>query len=165
MSNMTKIIGAAALGLGVAVAIPVLGHGFGGGYGNMHGDGGMHGGMHGGYSPGHMMGNFGMHGDFGGNVEQRLGDLKKSLELTTDQQTAWDQYETEVKSMVESRPWENMGTDAESHFDQMQAHFSQMKAVHDAQKALYDTLTEQQKDTINKYMPGRYGHHHLGYNP
>ena len=155
MSNMTKIIGAAALGLGVAVAIPVLGHGYGGGYGGMHGP---YGGMHGGYGPGHMMGNF------GGNVEQRLGDLKKSLELTTEQQTAWDQYETAVKSMVESRPWENMGTDAESHFDQMQAHFSLMQAVHDSQKALYDTLTEQQKDTLNKSMPGPFGRHHLGYN-
>jgi hypothetical protein len=31
MSNMTKIIGATVLGLGVAVAIPVLGHGYGGG--------------------------------------------------------------------------------------------------------------------------------------
>lgn len=153
---MTKIIGAAALGLGVAVAIPVLGHGFGGGYGNMHG---------GGYGPGpgHMMGNYGMHGNFGGNIEERLGDLKKSLELTSEQQTAWDQYETAIKSMVESRPWENMGTDPQSHFDQMQAHFSQMQAVHDAQKALYDTLTEEQKATLYKYMPGRHGHH-LGYN-
>jgi len=153
MSNMTKIIGAAALGLGVAVAVPVLGHGVGGGYG----------GMHSGYGPGHMMGNFGMHGDFAGNIEQRLGDLKKSLELTTDQQTAWDQYETAVKSMAESKPWENMGTDAQSHFDQMQAHFSQMQAVHNAQQALYDTLTEQQKATINNFRPGPFGHH-LGYN-
>ena len=158
MSNMTKIIGATALGLGVALAIPVLGHGYG--------HGGMHGGYGGGWGPGHHMMNSGdMH--FGGNMVQRLGDLKELLKLTNEQQSAWDQYEQAVKSMVESGPWANMGTDAESHFDQMQAHFTQMQAVHDAQKALYDTLTEQQKETLNNYMPGPFGHHYSynkGYN-
>jgi len=155
MNNLTKIIGATALGLGVAVAIPVLGQGYGGG---------MHGPYGGGYGPGHMMGGGfgGMHGYFGGNIEQRLGDLKKSLELTTEQQPAWDQFEQAVKTMAENTPWGN-ATDIDSHFTQMQAHFTQMQTVFDAHKALYDTLTEQQKATFNNHMPGPFGHHY-GYN-
>ena len=153
MNNTAKIIGATALGLGIAVALPVLGHGYG--YG-------MHGGNGGGYGPGHMMGYGGMHeghGYYGANIEQRLGDVKKSLELTTKQQPAWDQYEQAVKAIAQSRPWENMGTDATSHFDQMQAHFTQMKTVYDAQQALYGTLTQQQKATFDNLMPGPFGHH------
>jgi hypothetical protein len=103
------------------------------------------------------------HGYYGANVEQRLGDLKKQLELTTEQQTAWDQYEQAVKALAETGPMGNPGTDVESHFNQMQAHFTQMKAVFDARKALYGTLTEQQKETIDNYMPGPFGHHY-GYN-
>jgi len=111
-----------------------------------------------------MMGYGGMHyGNFGENIEQHLSELKTSLQLTADQQPAWDQFEQAVKTMAENRPWDNRGTDAESHFDQMQAHFTQMKAIFDARKALYDTLTEQQKETVNNYMPGPFGHHY-GYN-
>lgn len=162
MSNMTKIIGATALGLGVAVTVPVLGHGFGGG---MHGSygGGWGPGNHMGYSEGQPCGQ----AYYGANVEQRLGNLKESLNLTAEQQPAWDQYEQAVKTMVESRPargphWNNAG-DAETHYAQMEEHFTQMKAVFEARKALYDTLTDQQKETINNYMPGPYGHR-LGYN-
>ena len=161
MTTITKIVGMTALGLGIVASIPVFGHGFGGG---------MHGPYGGGWGPeNHMM----YSGDrpcgqaYGANVEQRLGSLKESLNLTADQQPAWDQYEQAVKTMVENRPaggphWNDSG-DADTHFAQMEQHFTQMKAVFEARKALYDTLTDQQKETINNYMPGPYGHH-LGYN-
>lgn len=155
MNNTAKIIGATALGLGIAVALPVLGHGYGYGYG-----GGMHGPNGGGFGPGHMMGYGGMHyghGYYGANIEQRLGDVKKSLNLTSKQQSAWAQYEQAVKTVVKNKPWENAGTDMAAHFDQMQAHFTQMKAVYDAQQALYATLTEQQKETLNTNLPGPFG--------
>jgi len=155
MNNTAKIIGATVLGLGIAVALPVLGHGYG--YG-----GGMHGPYGGGYGPGHMMGFGGMHegrGYFGANIEQQLSDVKKSLELTTEQQTAWDQYEQAVKALAANKPWENSGTNMANHFDQMQAHFTQMKTVYDAQQTLYSTLTQQQKATFDNLMPGPFGHH------
>ena len=164
MSNMTKIIGAAALGLGVAVAIPVLGHGYGGG---MHGPYGGNGGGYGGGwgpGPGHHMGmHYGqMH--YGGNIEERLGNLKESLKLTTEQQPAWEQYEQAVKSMIEGHPrWGRAYGDADSHFAQMEQHFAQMKTVFETRKTLYEALTDQQKQTIDNYMPGPYGYHY-GYN-
>ena len=157
MSNMTKIIGATVLGLGVAVAIPVLGHGYGGG---------MHGPSGGGYGPGpgHHMGMHYGQMQYGANIEERLGSLKESLKLTTEQQPAWDQYEQAVKTMIDGHPrWGKTPADAESHFAQMEQHFAQMKTVFDARKALYDTLTDEQKQTINKSMPGPFGHH-FGYN-
>lgn len=171
MNNMTKILGAAALGLGVAVAIPVLGHGFGGGMNGSYGG-------YGGWGPGHHMGmhngpmNYGPmnHGlmHYGGNIEQNLGELKESLNLTAGQLAAWDQFEQAVKTMLENGPaghpyWGNGGGNADEHYAQMQEHFTQMKAMFDAHKALYDTLTEQQRETLNNYMPGPYGHHY-GYN-
>ena len=148
MNNTAKIIGATALGLSIAVALPVLGHGYGGG---MHG---------GGYGPQHMMGYGGMHGygNYGANIEQRLGDVKKSLELTTKQQPAWNQYEQAVKAMAQTKPGEISGTDISNHFDQMQAHLTQMKTVYDARQALYDTLTQQQKATFDNLMPGPVEH-------
>ena len=160
MSITTKIIGAAALGLGVAIAIPVLGHGYGSGMHGPDGDGwgpGRHMGMHSG-----QMHNGPMH--YSGNFEERLGDLKVSLDLTDEQQPVWDQYEQAVKSMIEGHPrWSKAPGDAESHFDRMEQHFTQMKAVFEARKSLYETLTDQQKDTVNNYMPGPFGHHY-GYN-
>lgn len=170
MNNMTKILGAAALGLGVAVAIPVLGHGFGAG---MHGPYGSYGGYGGGWGPGHHMGmhygpmNYGlMH--HGGNIEQHLNQLKESLKLTANQQPAWDQFEQAVKTMMENGPaghpyWDNGSSNADEHYNQMEQHFTQMKAMFDAHKALYDALTDQQRQTLDNYMPGPYGHHH-GYN-
>jgi hypothetical protein len=157
MSNLTKIIGATALGLGIAVAIPVLGHGFGAG---------MYGPTGGGWGPGHHMGM--LHGEMhhgGGNIEQRLGTLKESLNLTAEQQPAWDQYEQAVKSLSESRPtghpnWDNAPGETEAHFAQMEQHLAQMKTVFEARKALYETLTDQQKETIDNYMPGPFGHHY-----
>ena len=160
MSNMTKIIGATVLGLGVAVAIPVLGHGYSSG---MHGPYGDNSGGYG-PGPGHHMGmHYGqMH--YGGNIEERLGDLKESLKLTTEQQPVWAQYEQAVKTMTEGHPrWGKTPSDAESHFAQMEQHFDQMKTVFEARKALYETLTDQQKETIDNYMPGPFGHHY-GYN-
>jgi Spy/CpxP family protein refolding chaperone len=164
MSNMTKIAGAVALGLGIAVAIPVLGHGGGYGYG-MHGP---YGGNGGGWGPGHHMGmhdgqmNYGqMHGSV--NVEQNLGDLKASLDLTTDQQPVWDQYESAVKNMIETRPMDRPRTgSAEEHFAQMEEHMTHMQAVFKARKTLYETLTDEQKKTLDGYGPGPYGHH-FGY--
>lgn len=161
MSNMTKIIGAVALGLGVAVAIPVLGHGYGGGMHGPYGDDdwgpGRHMGMHNG-----QMHDGQMH--YGGNFEQRLSGLKESLELTDEQQPAWDQYEQAVKTMTEGHPrWGKAPRDAESRFDRMEQHFTQMKAVFESRKALYETLTDEQKETVDKYTPGPFGHHY-GYN-
>jgi len=155
MNITAKIIGATALGLGIAVAIPVLGQGYGMG---------MHGAYGGGFGSGHhMMGLTGMgHGQsyFNGNIEQHLEELKTALQLTTDQQTAWDQFEQSVKAMTASGHWNSgmgfMGGDPETHF-------TQMKAVFDAHKALYDTLTDQQKDTLNNHMPDSFGPH-CGYN-
>lgn len=153
-NNTARIIGATALGLGIAVAIPVLGHGYGGG---MHGPGG--------YGPGsghHMDMHYGqMQG--GAYMEKNLGTLKGALNLTTEQQPAWDQYEQAIKTMIDSHPrWGKTPGDAESHFAQMEQHFAQMKTVFEARKALYETLTDQQKETLNNTMPGPYGHH-FGY--
>jgi len=162
MTKMTKIVGVTALGLSIAASIPVFGHGYGGG---MNGPGG------GGWGPGNHMGYSGdrpcgQQAFYGANIEQRLGSLKESLNLTADQQPAWDQYEQAVKTMVDNRPaggpWDN-NANADAHFTQMEQHFAQMKAVYDARKALYDTLTDQQKETINNSMPGPFGHR-LGYN-
>lgn len=159
MSNMTKIIGATALGLSIAVAIPVIGHEFGQGMHGPHGWGD-------GPGPGHHMG-MGMHFGqmhYSGNVEERLGSLKDALQLTSKQQPAWDKYEQALKTMTESHPrWGNAASDADTHFAQMEKHITQMKAIFEARKALYGSLTKQQKQTIDKYMPGLYGHH-FGYN-
>lgn len=161
MSNTAKILGGIGLGLAIAVALPALGHGYGNGYGYGMG---MHGG---GFGQGHhMMGNEGMlHGPMhlGANAEQRLGDLKLSLQLTGEQEPAWNRFETAVKNLSASAPWNTPSTDIEGHFDQMQDHLTQMKAVFEARKALYETLTEQQKATVNNYLPGPFGHHY-GYN-
>jgi len=158
MNNLTKIIGALALGLGIAVAVPVLGHSFGGG---MHGPqgNGFGPGHHGSMGVGHMMNPGYM--NFDGSVELRLGDLKTALKLTAEQLPAWNQYEQAIKSMVELHPrWGETTADTESHFAQMDQHLEQMKAVFEARKALYETLTSEQKDTVSKQMPGPFGHHY-----
>jgi hypothetical protein len=126
----------------------------------MHGHGG-------GYGPGHMMHSDNMPYEqmhSGANVEQRLGNLKESLQLTAEQQPAWDQFEQAVKTMAESEPdgrfhWDDEGSDSETHFAQMQQHLTQMQSVFEARKALYDTLTEQQQETMSGFMPGPLGNH------
>ncbi len=163
MNKMTKIIGVSALGLGIVVSIPVLGHGIGTA---------MHGHDSGAYGPGHHM----MHSDgmpyeqmhSGANVEQRLGSLKESLQLTTEQQPVWEQFEQAVKTLAVSEPaghfhWGdatgNEGGDSEAHFAQMEQHLEKMKTVFVARKALYETLTEPQKETMKGFMSGSFGHH------
>ncbi|MDH5327793.1 MAG: Spy/CpxP family protein refolding chaperone [Gammaproteobacteria bacterium] len=163
MSIMTKMVGATALGLTIAVAIPVLGHGGAGMRGTQGGGDYDHG-------PGHMGMNFGqMHGGamhpgqmhFGANTDEALGTLKDSLKLSEEQQPAWNQFEQAVKSMFDNHPqWGSENGEVESHFAQMEQHFANMKTVFESRKALYETLTDQQKETINKTLPGPFGHHY-----
>lgn len=154
MKKMTKIIGMSVLGLSVAVTIPVLAYEAGT---TMHGPG--HNMMRSGMMPMRMM-----HSE--ANVEQHLGQLKESLQLTEDQQPAWEQFEQAVTTMAANKPagpWGhaqgNDSGDMETHFAQMEQRMAQMKTVFEARKALVETLTDKQKEAMESFMPGPFGHH------
>jgi hypothetical protein len=148
MSKTKKILGMSALGLGIIVSIPVLAHGPGMA---MHGPGGnmKHSGM--------------MHSE--ANVEQHLGQLKESLQITEAQQIAWESFEQAVKSMAANGPMTHNheghtpGGDMDNHFVQMEQRMAQMRSIHEARKALFNTLTDEQKKILENFMPGPFGHH------
>jgi hypothetical protein len=99
------------------------------------------------------------------NVEQHLGKLKESLQLTKAQQPAWKRFEQAVKTMAANKPLEHnqehhmpdSGMDA--HFARMEKNMSEMKSVVEARKALFETLTEEQKQSMENFMPGPFGPH------
>jgi hypothetical protein len=160
MSKMTKIIGVSALGLGIAVSIPVLAHEMGTAMHDHKGcaDGSDHKMMHSGMMPKAMK-----HSEM--NVEQHLGNLRESLELTTEQHPVWERFEQAVKTMASNKPMThahgNHGPDSnmEDHFARMEQHMGKMKKVFEARKALYETLTEKQKETMKNSMPGPFSQH------
>jgi hypothetical protein len=135
-----------ALIIGVAttvIARPGYGPGWGGHHGMMGGPGGMHG-MRGG--PGWMMSD-----NPTANVEQRLTDLKGTLGITIDQETAWNAYVQAVEgkaglmqahrqSMLNSGP-----PTPEQRLAFHQQGFNQMQQVQNARQDLLQVLTPEQQ--------------------
>jgi hypothetical protein len=150
MSKPTKLTVVAALGLGIVAALPVLAYGpFGSGCGPD------------GFGPGPGRMHWGMM-NRGAVIEQRLSTLKDTLKLTAQQQPAWDHFEQAVKEMVASQPLQHPGwgpagfagpASADAHLAQMEKRVAQMKKVVEARDALFDTLTPQQKSTVEGFFP------------
>ncbi|MCB1829876.1 MAG: Spy/CpxP family protein refolding chaperone [Chromatiaceae bacterium] len=179
MKQTTKrylgIAAASALVIGVASGVfaqagfgpgygPGLGQGCGGPGGMMGGPGGMMGNpgrMPAG--PGRMMGGpRGMRGPGGGpgcmqsgdpvaSTEQRLSGLKSALEITADQEAAWNAYAEAVKGkaglMLDHR--QNMmgsaGVAPEQRFAYRQQGLEQMQRVTTTGRDLYNVLTPEQQ--------------------
>jgi hypothetical protein len=160
MSKTKTIIGVAVLGLGMAVGIPLLAHGE---------DETAHGSCDGAHGAKQHMMQSGMrpmamqHSQ--AEVGQRLGSLKQTLKLSTEQAPAWARFEQAVTTMASNRPMGHAhGSQAPhgnmaDHAGMMQQHMAQMQAVFEARKALIDTLTEEQKATMQNFMHDHVGHH------
>ena len=137
------LITALAIGVATAVFAGPYGPGWHGHRGMMGGPGCM-GGMGGG--PGMMK-----TGTSIDQIDQRLADLKTSLGITPDQESAWDNYAQAVEgkfglmqahraSMVTSGP-----PSPEQRQAFHQEGFAQMQKVRDARQDLYQVLTPDQQ--------------------
>lgn len=184
--NRTKKIALAvgtAISLGLAVAV-VNAHPYGmgrdGGYGPGPGYG-MGYGMHG-YGPGpgphgHGMGpGWGMHGygmgpgwgmfsAYSGNTEERLAGLKSELEITAEQDAAWQAFVKSVKQRDESRAaWFAKMHEARAagslpellaqQDEMMKQHQAERQATTSALKELYAVLTTEQKSIADQRFGG-----------
>ena len=134
-----------ALVIGVTttvIARPGFGPGWGGHQGMMGGPGGMHG-MGG---PGWMM-----NGNPGDNVEQRLTELKSTLDITADQEAAWNAYAAAVEGRVglmqaHRQSMLNSGPPSpEQRLAFHQQGFNQMQQVQQTRQELLQVLTPEQQ--------------------
>ncbi len=133
------------------------------GYGHMGGWGPGAGGMGYGGGPGAGMGPGGYHmggrgPGAGGNpaewADARLDAMKAQLNITSEQDPAWDAYATQVKAQaagmqaIHAQMWNATGTAAEratAHAAVMEQRAKGMSDVASAFTALYDALTPEQK--------------------
>ncbi|MCP5409130.1 MAG: Spy/CpxP family protein refolding chaperone [Chromatiaceae bacterium] len=158
MKQTTKrylgIAAASALTIGVATAVfahggfgPGFGQGWGGHHGMMGGPGGMMSG------PGGMMGGPGsmMSGDPVASADQRLSGLRTTLEITADQETAWNAYAEAVKGkaglMLAHRQsmMGSAGVAPEQRFAFHQQGLEQMQRITTTGRDLYNLLTPEQQ--------------------
>ena len=161
MKQTTKyvlgIAAASALIIGASSGVFARG-GFGPGWGGHHGMMGGPGGMMGG--PGNMMGGPGgmrggpgmmMSGDPVAFTDQRITQLKTTLGITPEQETAWSAYAEAVKGkaglMVSHRQamWGPDGVTADQRLGFHQQGLEQMQKVTAATRDLYSVLTPEQQ--------------------
>ncbi len=132
------------------------GPGWGGHRGMMGGPGGMMGGPGGFYGPGGGRGMM-MGGFSGAYAGQQLDDLKSTLGITADQETAWKQYADAVKARADlmQSHRQQMFTDGPVTPDQRlafhQQGLDQLQQVTTARRDLYNVLTPQQRTTADTY--------------
>jgi len=146
---------AAASALAIGATSGVFAHGgFGPGWGGQHGmmGGGMHP-MSAGSGP--MMG-----GDPVAFASERLGELKNTLAITPEQESAWQAYVDAVQEkaglMAAHREVMQSSTlSADQHQVFHQQGLEQMRKLSDATGALYAVLTPEQKARADGLI-GRY---------
>ncbi len=165
MKKTTKqFLGIAAASVLVAsVASGVFAHGgfgpgFGPGWGGNHGMMGGPGGMHGpGGGPGWMM-----RGDPVAYADQQLTGLKSTLDISADQEDAWNTYEAAVKGklgVMLSHRQSMFGSGQiapEERFTFHQQGLEQMQKVITARRDLYAVLTPEQQERAGNLI----GLHH-----
>jgi len=132
------------------------GPGWGGHRGMMGGPGGMMGGPGGFYGPGGGRGMM-MGGFSGAYADQQLTDLKSTLGITTDQETAWNRYADAVKAragLMQSHR-EQMFNGGPVTPDQRlafhQQGLDQLQQVTAARRDLYNVLTPPQRAAADTY--------------
>ena len=149
MQQTTKrVLGIAALSaLAIGVTTTIIARpGFGPGWTGHHGMMGGPRGMHGMGGPGWMMS-----GDPTTNVAQRLTELKGSLDITADQEAAWNAYAAAVEGRVglmqaHRQSMLNSGPPSpEQRLAFHQQGFNQMQQVRHTRQGLLQVLTPEQQ--------------------
>ncbi|MCG7977343.1 MAG: Spy/CpxP family protein refolding chaperone [gamma proteobacterium symbiont of Clathrolucina costata] len=149
--HIVTLVGAAALIVGAGSI--AFAHGYGPGYGQgWGGHHGMMGGPVGSRGMGMMMGGY-----TAGNADQQLTNLRSSLGITTDQETAWNRYADAVEGraglmqshrqqMFSSGP---VSPDQRQNFHQQG--LEQMQQVSAARQELFNVLTPKQRAMADTY--------------
>jgi Spy/CpxP family protein refolding chaperone len=164
MKRMTAlaIAAATALGLGTAVVVAQpFGPGAGYGPGAMMGGGFGPGMMGGGFGPGMMGGGYGpgmMAGAY--DIGARLDAQKTALNITADQETAWNAYAELVKTQSESMlsrhqaMWNSNATSSADrlalHSAFMQQRAQEVQTLNKAYADLYAVLTPEQRTVVDQ---------------
>lgn len=158
MKQTTKrtltLAGAAALiiGAGGVAFAQGYGPGYGPGWGGHHG---MMGGPGGGYGPGAGRGMMG--GYQGTYAPQQLDELKSTLGITPDQETAWNRYADAVEARADLMQThrQQMFTNGPVGPDQRltfhQQGLDQLQKVTTARRDLFNVLSPQQRATADNY--------------
>lgn len=148
--NTNNLFGIAVVSvLAIGLVGGVLAHGgFGPGFG--HGWGGHHGMMGGTQHPARVHG-WATSGDPVAVANQFLGDQRTALNITADQQPAWDAYAEAIQARAarmethHQARFNGTSLDAGQRLDFHQQGFDQLQAVIAASQALYDQLTPDQQ--------------------
>lgn len=179
MKRMTALAIAAATAVGLGTAA-VVAQPFGPGAG--YGPGAM---MGGGFGPGAMMGGGFGHGMMGGgfgpgmmggaqDIEARLDAQKTALDITADQEKAWNAYAELAKTQAESmlaRHQAMWNSNATSSADRLALHSAfmtqraqEIQALNTAYADLYAALTPEQRAVADQRGWG-YGYGKRGRGP
>ena len=97
----------------------------------------------------------------GHGVEGRLSELKSELNLTTEQQSAWETFERTVRSQQAAHEAGHAqmhagGNPMENRMEHMEQRIAGMQAVTKARDDLYKVLTPEQKTVADRYFGRRH---------